>query len=295
MSSIVEVRRVQILDPQVAERIAAGEVIERPASVVKELVENSLDAGATEIAVNLEEGGKSLIEVLDNGHGMTPEDLSLCIQRHATSKLRTLDDLERILSLGFRGEALPSITAVSDVSLLSCSKNSDTTFQLNLKSMASAPKPEAVTFGHFLNSPHGTRIQARGLFSQVPARLKFLKSQNAEVAQVREWIERLALAHPATGFRLTSDGRTLLNLRPQTESERIRTLLGDGDDFPIVFATEETSAQLKIRAHWLQGLSTPQTRKLIQVVNGRSVRDRMLQQAMLAPFRQVLFQASFPR
>jgi DNA mismatch repair protein MutL len=292
--------RVHILDPLVAERIAAGEVIERPSSVVKELVENSLDAGATEVTVLLEDGGKRLIEVLDNGHGIHRDDLKVCIQRHATSKLSNLSDLERISTLGFRGEALPSVGAVADLTILSRARGEDTAYQLHLHSLEASPEPEAITFGHFMSSPHGTRIQARGLFSQVPARLKFLKSQASEVSQVREWIERLALAHPKTGFRLVSDGRQVLSLRPQDEIARVKAILSDGDDYPIVTASNDLGLNdrgrgtLHVRAHWLQGLSSPQTRKVVQVVNGRSVRDRMLQQAILAAFRQALLPGQFP-
>jgi len=293
-------KRIQILSPGVAERIAAGEVVERPASVVKELVENSIDAGATEISIVLEEGGKSLIEILDNGHGMVPEDLPLCIERHATSKLSSLDDLEKIHTLGFRGEALPSVAAVSDLNILSRAKGLDTSYEISLTSLGKPKPPLAKTFGHFLNSPHGTRIQARGLFSQVPARLKFLKSQGAEVSQVSEWVERLALAHPEIGFRLITDGRSILSLRPQSEADRVLTLLGDNEDYPLVSSSNDlgfrdrTDGALHIRAHWLQGLSSPQTRRLIQVVNGRAVRDRTLQQALLMPFRQLLLPGQFP-
>lgn len=293
-------KRIQILPHGVAERIAAGEVVERPASVVKELVENSIDAGATEISILLEEGGKSLIEILDNGHGMVSEDLPLCIERHATSKLTSLEDLEKIHTLGFRGEALPSVAAVSDLNILSRAKGTDTAYEISLTSLGKPKPPVAKTFGHFLNFPHGTRIQARGLFSQVPARLKFLKSQGAEVSQVREWVERLALAHPQIGFRLVTDGRSILSLRPQSEADRVRTLLGDNDDYPLVSSSNDlgfrdrTDGSLHIRAHWLQGLSSPQTRRLIQVVNGRAVRDRTLQQALLMPFRQVLLPGQFP-
>jgi DNA mismatch repair protein MutL len=292
--------RVHVLDPLVAERIAAGEVVERPSSVVKELVENSLDAGATEVTVLLEEGGKRLIEILDNGHGIHRDDLKVCIQRHATSKLSSLADLERISTLGFRGEALPSIGAVADLTILSRARGEETAYQLHLHSLQASPEPEAVTFGHFMSSPHGTRIQARGLFSQVPARLKFLKSQASEVSQVREWIERLALAHPETGFRLVSDGRQVLSLRPQDEIARVKAILSDGDDYPIITASNDLGLKdtgkgiLQVRAHWFQGLSSPQTRKVVQVVNGRSVRDRMVQQAILAAFRQALLPGQFP-
>ncbi len=286
--------KIQVLERQVAERIAAGEVIERPANVVKELVENSLDAGATEVAVILEDGGKGLIEVLDNGHGMEAEDLALCVRRHATSKLRSLADLESIHTLGFRGEALPSIGAVADMDITSRprdARDSSTAYQITGENH----DPQPVTFGHFLGSSHGTRIRARGLFSQVPARLKFLKAKASEVGAVREWLERLALTHPGTGFRLVSDDRTVLDLRPQDEVQRVRAVLADGDDYPVqTEAIDDALPWLKLRAHWLQGLSSPQTRKLIQIVNRRAVRDKMLQQAILSPFGQALLPGQFP-
>ena len=291
---------VQLLPPSVAERIAAGEVIERPSSVVKELVENALDAGATEITVVLEDGGKGLIEVLDNGCGMSPEDLTLCIERHATSKLASLDDLDHILTLGFRGEALPSIAAVTDLQLMSRSSQGGEAHALQVGPFGSKPKAHPTTFGTFLGSPHGTRIQARGLFSQVPARLKFLKSQSAEVAQTRDWIERLALAHPSVSFRLVSDGRSILSLRAETEVERVRAVIADGEDYPIASASNDlglrdrSKGSLHVRAHWLQGSSSPHSRRVLQMVNGRAVRDRLLQQALLSPFRQALLPGQFP-
>jgi DNA mismatch repair protein MutL len=291
--------RIQLLPPGVAERIAAGEVIERPASVVKELVENSIDAGATEVQVTLEDGGKQLIEVLDNGIGMSPDDLRLSVKRHATSKLKTLADLEKILTLGFRGEALPSISAVSELELVSRAEDSDldsagTSYEYK------SPGPgvlneelRKVTFGHYLNSPHGTLIRARGLFSQVPARLKFLKAQAAEVSQVREWIERIGLAHPKVGIKLQSDGRTIIHLRPADEASRVQTILSDSDTHPVIYAERE-NPEFKVRMYWIQGLSLPSSKKLLQVINGRSVRDKLLQQAIMSPFRQALLPGQFP-
>jgi DNA mismatch repair protein MutL len=286
--------KVRVLDPVVAERIAAGEVIERPASVVKELVENSIDAGATEVQVRLEAGGRSLIEVQDNGQGMDPEDLKLAIRRHATSKLQQFEDLETLSTLGFRGEALPSVAAVTELTITSRAKGSKTAYELIAppESSGRAPETRPATHGHFLGAEHGTLLQARGLFAQMPARLKFLKSQSAEVAQVREWIERLALSHPEIGFTLISDERTLLRLKPQTVEERIRAVLGEGEDYPLIETTLIGEASGK--AYWLQGLSQPSTRKLIQIVNGRAIRDRFLQQAILNPFRQALLPGQFP-
>jgi DNA mismatch repair protein MutL len=294
--------RIHKLPPAIAERIAAGEVIERPSSVVKELIENSLDAGATEISVRLEDGGKNLIEVIDNGCGMSPSDLALSIERHATSKLSSLEDLDRIATLGFRGEALPSVSAVAEVSIISRTLDGDSAYELIAGDVAdrglNPPAAKRVTFGHFNNASHGTRIQARGLFSQVPARLKFLKSPAAEVSAVREWVERLALAYPQVGFQVSSGDRKLLKLRPQTELERVQEILGEGEEYPIVFAENDRDAfrdrGLEIRLYWLQGLSSPQNRRLVQVVNRRPLRDRFLQQALMAPFRQSLLPGQFP-
>ncbi len=292
--------QIALLPPAVAERIAAGEVVERPASIVKEAVENALDAGATEIEVRLEDGGRSLIEILDNGCGMSESDLPLALQRHATSKLRSLADLDRIVTLGFRGEALPSIAAVAELRILSrpvdgpVDREESTAYELEARIEGPSPV-HRLTHGTFAGgSPHGTRIQARGLFAQVPARLKFLKSAAAEVSAVREWMERLALTHPTVGFKLSSETRVLLNLRPSDTLERIRAILADGEDFPIVSSPRVESPGLSLQVHWLQGLSSPQTRKIVQIVNGRAVRDRVIQQALLQPFRQSLLPGQFP-
>lgn len=276
---------IRILPPHVAEKIAAGEVIERPSSVIKELVENAIDAAATEIAVTLEDGGKGLIEVLDNGRGMSREDLGLCVKRHATSKISGLQDLENIRSLGFRGEALPSIAAVSDLSIVSRAKDSSQAHRY--------PKLEPITFGHFLGSSHGTLVRAQGLFSQVPARLKFLKAARAEVSVVKEWLIRLALTHPEIGFRLISEDRTVFDVRPQTELERVKALLTEGQDLPVLFEEEKRGAE-HYRLYWIQGSSESQSRNMLQVVNGRAVRDRVLQQALLSAFKQILLPGQFP-
>jgi DNA mismatch repair protein MutL len=292
-------RPIQVLPPPVAERIAAGEVIERPASVVKELVENSLDAGAGLVQVVLGDGGKALIEVTDDGHGMDGDNLKLSVLRHATSKISRLEDLDRLHTLGFRGEALPSVAAVSELSILSRARESASAHELRLGGWAETgatgreSSAEAVTFGHFLNSPHGTRIRAEGLFAQVPARLKFLKSQGAEVAAVREWLERLALAHPGVGFRLLSDGRKILDLKASSESDRVKAVLAGGEDYPVI-SVQSREGPLRLRLHWVQGLSLAHSRRLAQVVNSRAVRDRLLQQAMLSAFRQALLPGRFP-
>lgn len=280
---------IRLLPSGVAEKIAAGEVIERPASVVKELVENSIDAGATEISVTLEDGGKTLIEVTDNGHGMDTRDLSLCVERHATSKIGSLEDLEKLTTLGFRGEALPSVAAVAELSIVSRPRGS----QAAAEWLRGEVRPLA--FGHFLGSEHGTRIQARGLFTHVPARLKFLKSAAAEVSMVREWIERLALTHVDIGFQLHSNGKRVLHLRPQPESERVRSVLLDGEDYPIRTRTvSKSDPAVRAELFWVQGYTTPTTRKVVQVVNGRALRDRLLQQAVLGAFKQLLLPGQFP-
>jgi DNA mismatch repair protein MutL len=284
--------RVQLLPHHVSEKIAAGEVVERPSSVIKELVENSIDAGAREILISLKEGGKSLIEVVDDGCGMTAEDITLCIQRHATSKVRKMEDLESLTTLGFRGEALPSISAVAELQIISRSKGEETAHELRCSHQEETPQAKPITFGHFRGSSHGTKITVESLFAQIPARLKFLKAPSAEVSQVRDWVERLSISHPEISFQLVNNDRSIIHLRAQEEKERIQSILSDSQDYPLVSA--ESNNGMRIRAHWLQGFSAPHTRKLIQVVNGRALRDRLLQQAILAPFRQALLPGQFP-
>jgi len=282
------VGKISILPPLVAERIAAGEVVERPSSVVKELVENALDAGATEISVRLEDGGKALIEVLDDGFGMSRKDLELAVLRHATSKIREVSDLERLATLGFRGEALPSIAACADLSILSREKGSTETYEWRNGEVT------PTTFGNFHTEKHGTRIQVRSLFSQIPARLKFLKSATGEIAAVREWIERLALTNPSVGFKLETEARTLLHYRAESEASRVARVLGDEGDFPVITEEVIEAGAIRARIHWLQGATSPQMRKMVQAVNGRAVRDRLLNQALLLPFRQALLPGQFP-
>src|SRR5690348_14333844 len=193
---------IRQLAPDVAAKIAAGEVVERPASVVKELIENSIDAGATQIRVDLAHGGLQLIRITDNGCGIPPDELPLALSRHATSKVASIDDLERIHSLGFRGEALASIAAVAEVSLLSCQREVGQGAQIQAQNGQISEVTAAA-------SPAGTTVTVRNLFSAVPARLKFLKSRNVEVSHCHHLLEQYALAYPEIRFSVTSDGRQI--------------------------------------------------------------------------------------
>lgn len=284
--------QIQILPPLVAERIAAGEVIERPASVVKELVENSIDAGATQIEVRLQKGGCDLIEVIDNGSGMTSSDLELSVCRHATSKISKFEDLSHLSSLGFRGEALPSIAAVASLKITSKTSQGET-FEVSAEHTA-PKKAEArrVPNYNFLGGDHGTRITVTSLFSQIPARLKFLKSPGAETGAIREIIERLALTHPEISFTLQSDDRKLLSLPGETLAKRAERMLSDNNPFELLHT--KLDGTWGIEVIWLKGLSQPHTRSIYQIVNGRALRDRIVQQAILTPLRQSFLPGNFP-
>ncbi len=193
---------IRQLAPDVAAKIAAGEVVERPASVVKELIENSIDAGATQIRVDLAHGGLQLIRITDNGSGIPLDELPLALSRHATSKVASIDDLERIRSLGFRGEALASIAAVAEVTLLSRHREAGQGAQIQAQNGQISEAAAAA-------SPVGTTVTVRNLFSAVPARLKFLKSRNVEVSHCHHLLEQYALAYPEIRFSVTSDGRQI--------------------------------------------------------------------------------------
>jgi DNA mismatch repair protein MutL len=211
--------RIHLLDPVVSDQIAAGEVVERPSSVVKELVENALDAGATRVRVELEDAGRKLIRVVDDGLGMDAEDLGLCVKRHATSKIRRADDLLSLGSFGFRGEALPSIASVSQ-------------FLISSRQPAASEGARLVVDGGVLGPVQpdgrapGTTVEVRRLFFNTPARLKFLKADVTESGKVVADLSRLALAHPGVGFALTVDGRSSLDLAPAAGPERLAQLWG---------------------------------------------------------------------
>jgi DNA mismatch repair protein MutL len=282
---------IRQLAPETVNRIAAGEVIERPASVVKELVENAIDAGAREIEVVITSGGLSLIRVTDDGCGMGADDLALCVERHATSKLRD-DDLFDIRTLGFRGEALPSIGSIATLSIASCPRAGGGSLEVIVdKGAKSALKPAAVNLG--------TRIEVRDLFSATPARLKFLKSERAEAMAVSDVVKRLAMAHPAVGFSLTTGERTGLRLPacPDT-ADGLLTRLGRimGADF-LADALPLSGERDGISLSGFAGLPTlhrPDATQLFLFVNGRPVRDKLLVGAVRAAYGDLLPRGRYP-
>ncbi len=268
-------------------RIAAGEVVERPAAAVKELVENSIDAGASRIEVRLRTGGQSLILVEDDGCGMTPGEMALAIERHATSKLPE-DRLDRIATLGFRGEALPSIGSVSRMTIASRPRGADAGWAIAVEG------GETRVLGPVARG-QGTRIEVRELFYATPARLKFLKTPRAETQAVRDTVERLALARPDLAFVLAEEERTLLALTAQTGDDpdaarhaRLAALLGD-DVGANVLAVDEERESLAISGYiGLPTLNRATPREQYFFVNGRPVKDRQLSGALRGAYLDVL-------
>ena len=282
---------IRQLLPETVNRIAAGEVIERPASVIKELVENALDAGAREIEIVTAGGGLSLIRVSDDGCGMARADLALCVERHATSKLRD-DDLFDIRTLGFRGEALPSIGSIATLSVASRPRAGDEPLEVIVdKGEKRELRPAAVNFG--------TRVEVRDLFAATPARLKFLKSERAENMAVSDVVRRLAMAHPTVGFTLTSGERTGLRLpacAPGADGllSRLGKIMGAEfmeDALPI--SGEREGIALSGFAG-LPTLHRPDATQQYLFVNGRPVRDKLLVGAVRAAYGDLLVRGRFP-
>ncbi|PWC31451.1 DNA mismatch repair endonuclease MutL [Azospirillum sp. TSO35-2] len=277
---------IRMLPETLVNRIAAGEVVERPAAAVKELVENALDAGATRIDVVARDGGKSLITVTDDGCGMTADELALAVERHATSKLPS-DDLLDIRSLGFRGEALPSIGAVSHLTLTSRARGADSAWSLTVDAGAKgAPQPAALA--------QGTRIEVRDLFAAVPARLKFLKAARTEYDHIADGLERLAMAHPGVAFTLSDGGRGGLRLSAaqgdllDARLTRLGALMGrDFQENAVPVRAEREGVAL---AGWI-GLPTlhrPTAKHQHLFVNGRPVRDKLMVGAVRAAYADFL-------
>jgi DNA mismatch repair protein MutL len=295
------VRRLRRLPETVINRIAAGEVVERPASALKELVENSLDAGARHIDVRIEDGGRSLIAVADDGCGMTADELRLAVERHATSKLPD-DDLFHIETLGFRGEALPSIGAVSRLSIASRSEGAVEAWQITVEGgEVHEPQPAALA--------RGTQVEVRDLFFATPARLKFLKMPRTEASHALDTLTRLAMAFPAVGFSLTDDGRNRLRLPAgQQPLERLEALMGRefADNALAIDAARPSGAAMSESGNGdepdathqpvarltgfigLPTLNRATSAAQYLFVNGRPVRDRLLFGTVRAAYRDFL-------
>jgi DNA mismatch repair protein MutL len=284
-------QRIQTLSPMLANQIAAGEVIERPASVVKELVENSLDAGATKIDLDIEQGGMRLIRVRDNGSGIHQEDLALALNRHATSKVYSLDDLEQIATLGFRGEALASIGSVSRLVLSSAVANS-TGWKVSTQGTESAPEL------HPTSHPQGTTLEIHDLFFNTPARRKFLRTEKTEFDHIDEVIKRIALSHPMVSFTLKHNQRLVrqyLAANSNVEREqRVGSLCGTAFVENAVSLETET-ADLKLSG-WiaLPTFSRSQADLQYFYVNGRMVRDKLVSHAVKQAYHNVMYQDRYP-
>jgi DNA mismatch repair protein MutL len=282
---------IRVLPSHLVNQIAAGEVIERPASVAKELVENALDAGATRVEVHAEQGGVALLKVVDDGGGIAADELPLALERHATSKIASMDDLERIGSLGFRGEALPSIGSVSRLTLTS------------RRAPATHATRVAVDGGHATDpapAPHppGTTVEVRDLFYNVPARRKFVRSPATEFQHVEKTLARLALSRPDVAFLLTHNGRRAFAVEAAADREarerRIAELVGA--DF-VAGCLHVEHAAVGLRLHGWLGLPTHsrgQPDRQFVFVNGRMVRDRFLANAVRLGYRDVLFHGRHP-
>jgi DNA mismatch repair protein MutL len=280
--------RIRILSEDLANRIAAGEVIERPASVVKELAENALDAEAHTIAVTVQAAGRRLIRVSDDGYGMSRDDALLAFERHATSKIRSVEDLGCITTLGFRGEALPSIASVSRLTLTTCAQLGDTGTWLELDGGVIRQVRE-------WTGPVGTSIEVRQLFFNTPARLKFLKSRNTELGHMANVVSQLALAHPGIRFQLTHEQQLLMDLPPAaTALDRLAAIWGAEIGRQLIPIEDREGSVL------LSGFVSPATWSRAGrdaqylFVNGRAVRDRLLLHALSEAYRHILPERRHP-
>ena len=281
--------RIQPLPSHLVNQIAAGEVVERPASVAKELIENSLDAGADRIEVDLEQGGVKLLRVRDNGDGIAPDELALALARHATNKIASLADLEAVATLGFRGEALPSIASVSRLEIASRRRGADRGWRL--AGEGSEPIPAA--------HPEGTTVEVRDLFYNTPARRKFLRAEKTELQHIEALVRRIALARPDVGLRLGHNGRPLLQLAP-TEgdparvAQRLRELLGSGF-VEHALAVNEGAVGLHLTG-WVVAPAFSRSQGDLQFfyVNGRVVRDKLVTHALRQAYQDVLHHSRHP-
>lgn len=278
---------IKLLPENVANQIAAGEVIQRPASVVKELVENSLDSGATEIQLFIIDSGKTLINIIDNGCGMTAEDLEICIQRHATSKIKVAADLFNIQTMGFRGEAMSSIAAISSMEIQTKKFNNELGDSLNVKGGIITEKKQ-------VSCNSGTSIKIKNLFFNVPARRKFLKSDNVEMRHITEEFSRIALAHPEIKMNLSHNNEEIFFLPKSNLRQRIVNLIGNKKNEQLVPVLEKTSL-VSLNGFVSKPDSAKKTRgEQYLFVNSRFVKSYYLQNAIFKAFEGLIATDFFP-
>lgn len=278
---------IRRLDPHVANQIAAGEVVQRPSSVVKELLENAIDAGATKIDLHIENAGKSLIQVQDNGKGMNPEDAALCFERHATSKLKTSEDLFAIMTKGFRGEALASIAAVAQVSLKTKCEDVELGTQLIIDGGAQKDLEDTIC-------KQGTLISVKNLFYNIPARRNFLKSDRIELNHIIDEFHRVALVHNDIEFSLFSNGKALFQLKPSNKRQRIVQIFGNKMNDKLV-PIEEQTPLLKLSGFVIKPEAAKKTRgSQYFFVNQRYIKSPYLNKAVSDAYQGLIKADSYP-
>lgn len=282
---------IQQLPDHLINQIAAGEVVERPASVIKELVENSLDAGAQSVQIDVIAGGQKLIRIRDDGKGIDKQEIALALSRHATSKISSLDDLEAVASLGFRGEALPSIASVARLTLCSRTVDGGSAWQIEAdEGDISAPKPAA--------HPQGTTVEVHDLFYNTPARRRFLRTERTEFGHIEKWVRRLALSRPEIAFTLTHNQRTVLKApaarTEDAQRQRVARICGDAFGEQCVYIERETEGIALSGWIGLPTFNRSQPDMQYWFVNGRSVTDKTLAHAVRHAYRDVLFHGRYP-
>jgi len=281
--------KIELLSSRLANQIAAGEVVERPASLVKELLENALDAGATQIQIDIEEGGTKLVRVRDNGCGIDKEDLALALSRHATSKIKNLDDLEAVASLGFRGEALASMSSVSRLLLTSNTEDSGMAWQVFAEGEEMAAEVSAASH------PKGTTVEIRDLFFNTPARRKFLRTQKTEFNRIDDVVKKVALSRFDVGFTLTHNQKAIHTMRPaisKAEQERrVAMVLGPAFMQNSLFVDMEGPRDLQLRLWgWIAEPTFNRSQGDMQYfyVNGRVIKDKVINHAVRQAYQDVL-------
>ena len=282
--------RIHALDPRLINQIAAGEIIERPASMLKELIENALDAGATNIDIEVENAGVKRLKVSDNGHGILRGDLAMALSRHATSKIENLTDLEQIATLGFRGEALPSIASVTRMSIASRELNADQAWMVS--SDGNNKTSEPVPVAH----PVGTTIETRDLFYNTPARRKFLRTDNTEFKHLDQVVRRMALSRFDVAFKLSHNGRVVMHLPgvPADDARRLKMVCGDNvPENSVYFDQQQEGLRLSGWAG-LPSFSRSQADMQYFFLNGRLIRDKTIIHAVRLGYQDVLFHGRHP-